>query len=1639
MKGGDAHTHGDAGDAHGGGPRTAVRAAANGDAKPPLAVVLFDDQTDGDVDNVVDTAAVNVVFAAAATAADAAAATDDGGGSDGGGGSSDSPHHGKSTTWAALPWRARALVALLLLFVAWLGASLLLVGPAFRSSASVGASLVLPGGGDPLQADAPVERETAGVMIHAALQLLLFQGWAHGVLHAFAPRALAGRWRAWPDGALLAAVTVGAIVALHAAQGAARGGTGAQEAALRRAAPVPARDTGRCAPFPDAARGFKPGFCRGAARSNPYFGTLAARNWTRVLGDASDMDTFMSGIDVAFIGLQFMVDIPAVKEELQGNKNGCFDDTRLLVCEAFFPRCTSGCKPRRLCRSACAGFRARCPATVQALPSVVPGDSHVTNSSRDITSQEGAVGNSPAKAFYDFFAVMLSDLDQESLGTCKRSKSGVNVVLQEIYAFFASVYAADGGTPSCLADSPLFSDDDDCIGLEELQRGIPSQAEARKDWMADGDDEGGAPPTSSNEVASSASAVEACSLAWGPTDGFGTDPAWEAAVRARGDAAARVEADALARRRDAVRTRAGRAALAVLVAAAPIAVALWRRRDQRDRRQARDRAALSNVSPAADGDAENRDDEDGGKEKEAAARKRQQTSKEAAGGRGGGRGEQGSGEQGSGEQGSGEQGSGEGSTAMARAIAHAGHLDFRGLLTCALIDGLALVSSWFMYFTHQKNIALGALEIQLGKGGEVNTTSGSGVHYPFAVSSVAGVVFCLHSLLYTPRTLHSTARRSAKTMVPAPGAGCCARALLCARRGWHHYAKKFSIRAGRWYAWRTVLFELVEVGIQTRALYYFAPRLGRWWIVALCGAIATNVALTPPIYAFLDRKDVRVYAVCLDILTDSGYTVWHVAAGLKQIAVCRLETLHDVASHVSGLTVDFQCESAVWTMGDAVAAAFPLFMLAKTLRDLNYVLMARRAGTIDFGRWKVFRQASGAIFREIADPRQWWRKKRVLPCLLSIALGTAFFAYLLSSTVVTGDRCARELGADFYARCSPQIIWGAGSFGARPRCRYDRVLEVRLPPTVDLGALPAAFDGANFPRLRYLDLSEANDGDFEMTRAFADRLAAFPALRLLGLGGVNLPVGDLRSNATVDFRHAGLTARHAVAAAAFLRTNRHLATRLPVVFSDEAACCASCCHRCATPAAGTKALGFDAAEVAGGRALAAATTVASTTRGESDADDDENAENAEIAEIAENGDGGVVGDDVWLRLADRALGDVGTALVAELLAGNRVATAVNLRSNCIGPTGAAALAHMLAANARVQYLDVRQNPLTNAGAVGAIARAAVAQGRVATLRVGARGFGDGRGREDFDRAGLTALLRAAGNASALTFLEWQSEPVAARGAWSRLWKTDVVDARKLGTRREIALLPPADELDVNEVYAIGLADARLIAALLANRRCPLLRVGLRSLPRAATRIILGAIRGNAALRPYYYRSDDADVDAVAALMRARPDIPLTILLLGGCHSWAEARTMIAAVAAAVARRAALGAAWGERPCFELVYGMWHCPPKKPPGAAPMLFEKLLLRLQCTGADARAVTKGFVVDEVARAFGAGFVVNATGNLVARNATAECPKCPNALPNDGFVVDVRARGGGATGAASNSVAASINVMCRPPTGEFRCRNL
>ena len=57
-------------------------------------------------------------------------------------------------------------------------------------------------------------------------------------------------------------------------------------------------------------------------------------------------------------------------------------------------------------------------------------------------------------------------------------------------------------------------------------------------------------------------------------------------------------------------------------------------------------------------------------------------------------------------------------------------------------------------------------------------------------------------------------------------------------------------------------------------------------------------------------------------------------------------------------------------------------------------------------------------------------------------------------------------------------------------------------------------DGQNFPRLRYLDLSEHDDHEYEMTRALADRIAGFPALRLLGLGGVNVPVGDLRANAT---------------------------------------------------------------------------------------------------------------------------------------------------------------------------------------------------------------------------------------------------------------------------------------------------------------------------------------------------------------------------------------------------------------------------------------------------------------------------------------------------------------------------------------------
>ena len=296
---------------------------------------------------------------------------------------------------------------------------------------------------------------------------------------------------------------------LHARQGAAVGGTDAQAAVLRRPPPVPARATAACTRFPDAARGFKPGFCRSARFSQPYYGTIAAQNWTRVLGDASDMDTFMGGVDFAFHGLRFMVDIPAVRTELGAGP--CFEDTRLLTCEALFPRCTHGCRPRKLCRSACAGFRAQCPATVQALPSVVPGDAGVTNSSRDITAREDAVGNSPAKVFYDFFALMLSDLDQESsLGACKRSNSGLTVVLQPVYDFFQSIYSHDGGTPPCLGDSPWFSDDDDCIGMEEVRRGIPSQEEARH-FPAQG------------ASAAQSSNVEACSPAWGPEDGFGSD------------------------------------------------------------------------------------------------------------------------------------------------------------------------------------------------------------------------------------------------------------------------------------------------------------------------------------------------------------------------------------------------------------------------------------------------------------------------------------------------------------------------------------------------------------------------------------------------------------------------------------------------------------------------------------------------------------------------------------------------------------------------------------------------------------------------------------------------------------------------------------------------------------------------------------------------------------------------------------------------------------------------------------------------------------------------------------------------------------------------------------------------------------
>ena len=68
-------------------------------------------------------------------------------------------------------------------------------------------------------------------------------------------------------------------------------------------------------------------------------------------------------------------------------------------------------------------------------------------------------------------------------------------------------------------------------------------------------------------------------------------------------------------------------------------------------------------------------------------------------------------------------------------------------------------------FRFQKN--------QLGKGGEVITTSGSGVPPPFAVSFVAVVVLFLHPLPYPPPTLHSTAPPAAQTLAPHP----CARRL----------------------------------------------------------------------------------------------------------------------------------------------------------------------------------------------------------------------------------------------------------------------------------------------------------------------------------------------------------------------------------------------------------------------------------------------------------------------------------------------------------------------------------------------------------------------------------------------------------------------------------------------------------------------------------------------------------------------------------------------------------------------------------------------------------------------------------------------------------------------------------------------
>ena len=63
------------------------------------------------------------------------------------------------------------------------------------------------------------------------------------------------------------------------------------------------------------------------------------------------------------------------------------------------------------------------------------------------------------------------------------------------------------------------------------------------------------------------------------------------------------------------------------------------------------------------------------------------------------------------------------------------------------------------------------------------------------------------------------------------------------------------------------------------------------------------------------------------------------------------------------------------------------------------------------------------------NPRKWYRKRRVLPCLVSIAVGTAFFVYVFTATLATGRACSRELGAEFYAACSPQIIWDdAGSW-----------------------------------------------------------------------------------------------------------------------------------------------------------------------------------------------------------------------------------------------------------------------------------------------------------------------------------------------------------------------------------------------------------------------------------------------------------------------------------------------------------------------------------------------------------------------------------------------------------------------------------